>query len=68
MAKALSAFPAPKLLADLGGGDGRFMLSVARRLAKHWQGVTVMIADRQHIVSAETQRRLCRGWAGAARV
>lgn len=63
MAKALSAFPAPKLVADLGGGDGRFMLRVARRLAKRWPGVTVMIADRRAVVSVETRACFARvGW------
>ena len=55
MTEALAAFSAPKLIADLGGGDGRFMLRVARRLAKRWPGVTVMIADRRPIVSVETR-------------
>ncbi len=63
MARLLSEFPAPKLIADLGGGDGRFMLGVARRLAKRWQGVTVMIADRQPIVGVETRACFARlGW------
>jgi hypothetical protein len=63
MAKALARHPAPKLLVDLGGGDGRFMLGVARRLARHWQGVTVMIADRRAIVSTDTRARFARlGW------
>ena len=63
MARLLADFPPPKLLADLGGGDGRFILSVARRLAKRWQGVTVMIADRQAIVSVETRAHFARmGW------
>jgi hypothetical protein len=55
MTKALMACPAPRMLADLGGGDGRFMLSVAKRLAKHWPGVQVRILDRQSIVSEKTQ-------------
>ncbi|HKU64634.1 MAG TPA: methyltransferase [Rhizomicrobium sp.] len=55
MAKALIACAPPKKLADLGGGDGRFMLSMARRLAKHWPGVQVSILDRQSIVSEKTQ-------------
>ncbi len=38
MADALAGAPAPRLLADLGGGDGRFLLGVARRLAKRWPG------------------------------
>src|ERR1700761_6046577 len=63
MAEALSAFAAPRLIADLGGGDGRFMLRVARRLAKHWPGVTVMVADRRAIVGTETRACFTRlGW------
>jgi hypothetical protein len=60
MARALALCSPPKMLADLGGGDGRFMLSVARRLAKHWPGVRVVILDRQSIVSKKTQE----GFAG----
>jgi len=63
MAKALARTPTPNLLADLGGGDGRFMLKVARRLAKRWQGVTVMIADQRAIVSADTKAQFAQlGW------
>jgi hypothetical protein len=67
MAKALARTPVPKLLADLGGGDGRFMLKVARRLAKRWpqdwSGVTVMIADQRAIVSADTKAQFAQlGW------
>jgi len=63
MAKLLKDFPAPKLLVDLGGGDGRFILGVAKRLAKRWQGVTVVVADRQPIVSAETRAGFAQlGW------
>ncbi len=54
MAGALAACPAPGTLADLGGGDGRFLLGVAKRLAKHWPGVRVTILDRQSVVSART--------------
>lgn len=63
MAHALSTLAAPKLIADLGGGDGRFMLRVAKRLAKRWPGVTVMIADRRAIVSVQTRACFARlGW------
>ena len=63
MAKLLAGLPAPKLLVDLGGGDGCFMLGVAKRLAKRWPGVTVAIADRQPIVSDETRARFAQtGW------
>jgi hypothetical protein len=54
MAAALSRFPAPKLLIDLGGGDGRFLLRVARQLPE-WRGVTALVADRQAILDEATQ-------------
>jgi hypothetical protein len=54
MARALARFPPPRLLADLGGGDGRFLLSVARRL-KQWRDVKAVILDQQAIVSRQTQ-------------
>ena len=53
MAKALAQFPPPHLVTDLGGGDGRFLLSVARRL--HWPDVKAVILDRQDIVSRQTK-------------
>jgi hypothetical protein len=45
----------PRTILDLGAGDGTFMLSVARRLAARWPGVTVTLLDRQSIVSAQTR-------------
>jgi SAM-dependent methyltransferase len=47
---------APRTMLDLGAGDGVFTLKVARRLASRWQGVSVILLDRQKIVSDETQR------------
>jgi hypothetical protein len=55
MALALARFPAPALLADLGGGDGRFLLDVARRISRNWRSVKVMVLDRHDIVSRETR-------------
>jgi hypothetical protein len=54
MAKALAQFPVPRMVADLGGGDGRFLLAVARGL-KQWRGVKAVILDRQDIVRPQTQ-------------
>ncbi|HJR54985.1 MAG TPA: hypothetical protein VJ798_00260 [Rhizomicrobium sp.] len=54
MAAALSRFPPPKLLLDLGGGDGRFLLRVARQLPE-WRGITALVADRQAILDEATQ-------------
>ena len=63
MAGLLADFPAPRCLVDLGGGDGRFMLGVAKRLAARWPGVTVMIADRQAILRDQTRDQFARlGW------
>jgi hypothetical protein len=63
MAEALANYPAPKLLTDLGGGDGRFLLGLAGRLAKRWPGVRAVILDRQDIVSDETRARFAAlGW------
>jgi hypothetical protein len=55
MAKALAELPQPGLLADLGGGDGKFLLRVAERLAGRWCGVRAVILDRQNIVSEITR-------------
>lgn len=63
MARALAACPPPKILADLGSGDGRFLLSVAKRLAKRWPGVTALICDRQDILGDHTRLAFARlGW------
>jgi hypothetical protein len=46
---------APRVLLELGAGDGTFMLKLARRLAQHWKNVKVVLLDRQNIVSHETR-------------
>lgn len=53
LARALRCFSPPRVLMDLGGGDGRCLLAAARRLP--WRGVTAVIADRQDIVAARTR-------------
>jgi hypothetical protein len=64
MATALGQYPVPKNLADMGGGDGKFLLQVARRMAKRWPGVRAVILDRQNIVSAETRAGFAAlGWS-----
>ena len=63
MANALAGFPPPRLLADMGGGDGCFLLAVARRL-KQWRGVKAVILDRRAIVSDRTRRQFeALGWS-----
>jgi SAM-dependent methyltransferase len=55
MAALLRPLAAPRRIADLGSGDGRFLLGVARRMAAHWPAVTALLVDRQDIVSPRTR-------------
>jgi hypothetical protein len=43
-------------LVELGAGDGRFLLCVARRLSGGWQGTSAVLLDRLRTVAPETQR------------
>src|SRR5881394_3996255 len=58
------AFPdkPPRRVLDLGGGDGRFLLSVCVRLGPRWQGIEAIVLDRHDVLSAETRA----GFAAAA--
>jgi len=61
MAAALAAAPADVPLVDLGGGDGRFFLSVARRLKSEPR--ELLIADRQTILQPATLEQFTKlGW------
>ena len=70
MTRALgSTGPGPPFrhLIDLGAGDGRFLLSVARRLSAEWQGTTAVLLDRRNVVSPETSDAFAElGWRTAA--
>lgn len=48
----------PRTILDLGGGDGQFILQVARLLAPQWRDVTVTLLDQQDIVSQATREGL----------
>jgi hypothetical protein len=50
----------PRRIIELGGGDGDFMLRLARRMGPLWQEVELVLVDRQNIVSDETRRELHR--------
>jgi SAM-dependent methyltransferase len=64
MARLLRPLAAPRRLADLGSGDGHFLLGVARRMAPHWPRVTALIVDRQDLVSPQTRRGFADlGWS-----
>ncbi|OJU10853.1 MAG: hypothetical protein BGN85_11760 [Alphaproteobacteria bacterium 64-11] len=63
MAGALRRMAPPRRLADLGSGDGRFLLSLARRLAPRWPGVEVLVVDRQPCMDTATRDRIrALGW------
>lgn len=53
----------PRTLLDLGAGDGTFMLDVARRLARRWARVHVLLLDQQEMVTDQTRREYAAiGW------
>jgi hypothetical protein len=59
MERVLRSFPSaarPACLAELGAGDGDFLLQVARRLGSTWRGTQATLVDRQDLVTAETAR------------
>lgn len=53
----------PRRIVELGGGDGMFIVALARKLAQHWRGVRIVSVDRQKIVAPETLGAVARlGW------
>ena len=54
---------APRRIVELGAGDGSLMLKLGRRLARHWSGVTIILVDRQDIVTDATRQAISGiGW------
>jgi hypothetical protein len=50
-------------LLELGAGDGKFLLRVARRLSASWQGTNAVLLDRLDIVSEGTRQDFAAlGW------
>jgi hypothetical protein len=45
----------PRLIVELGSGDGTFLLRMVQRPTLHWQGGKIIFVDRQSIVSKETR-------------
>ncbi|WP_062015208.1 class I SAM-dependent methyltransferase [Aureimonas sp. AU4] len=53
----------PRRILEVGAGDGRFALHLAKRLAERWPGVEIVLLDRQDLVTAETRRAFAAlGW------
>ena len=57
----------PRRILEIGAGDGSFMLAVARRLAKRWPKVEVVLIDRVALVSPECRDGFKKlGWRAEA--
>lgn len=53
----------PRLIAEIGAGDGTFMLRLAEKASTRWKDVNVVLLDRRNIVGAETLHGFVRlGW------
>ena len=59
--------PKPRRLVDLGAGDGKLLLRVARRLSTDWGGTSAVLLDRRNVVSPATHHAFADlGWRTAA--
>jgi hypothetical protein len=45
---------APRCITEIGAGDGKFLLCLAKKLSRHWRDVNVRLLDQQNIFSQET--------------
>ena len=58
---------APRTIAEIGAGDGHFMLRVAERLSSQWPAMDVILLDQQHLVSPATYGKFASvGWKAQA--
>ncbi len=54
---------APRVIAEIGAGDGAFMLRLAARVAARWKNVRVVLLDRQDVVGRDARGRFAAlGW------
>jgi phospholipid N-methyltransferase len=61
----LRAFPEkpPRTIAEIGAGDGSFMLRIAEKLPSQWRGTSVVLMDQQNLLSAATSEEfVTTGW------
>jgi hypothetical protein len=57
----------PRRIAEIGAGDGDFMLRVAAKLLPAWRAMDVALVDRQSLVSAATSEKfVAMGWHAQA--
>jgi hypothetical protein len=50
----------PKRIAELGAGDGTFMLKIAQKFSRDWKNVEIILVDHQELVSPETREKFRR--------
>lgn len=65
----LRAFPEkpPCAIAEIGAGDGSFMLRVAEKLPSQWHGIGVALMDQQNLLCAATSEKFAAtGWRAQA--
>src|ERR1035441_3756205 len=48
--------PTARRLVDVGAGDGKLLLRVARQLSAEWRGTSAVLLDRRNIVLPETRQ------------
>ena len=54
---------APRRILDIGSGDGRFTLAVARLLSSQWAGVEVVMVDRIGLIGDDLKKAFTElGW------
>jgi protein-L-isoaspartate O-methyltransferase len=49
----------PLRILEIGAGDGKFMLTVARMMARHWPSVEIVMVDRIELIGKD----LCNSFA-----
>jgi hypothetical protein len=60
---AAGAHARPRMMIELGAGDGTFPLRVAQRLAPHWPDTKVIMVDRVDVVGPATRAAFAAlGW------
>jgi hypothetical protein len=61
--RSTSPGSATRRLVDLGAGDGRLLLRVARQLSADWQDTSAVLLDRRNIISPKTRQAFAAlGW------
>ena len=57
----------PRAIAEIGAGDGTFMLRVAEKIPSQWHAMDVVLLDQQSLVSPATREKFAAmGWQAQA--